>query len=87
MEIKNVVLFFIGIIILILGSFIVIFDYPQIQFLNNIDLQDYDLLDDERKSIHQRLIIEFYVGIVILSLGVLLLIFSTLNRFKNSLRQ
>ena len=86
MEIKNVTLFFIGITILILGTLIIIFDYPQIQFFENMDLESYYLLDEERKNIHQRLIIEFSIGIGILGIGMSLLVGSFLNRFKNRFR-
>jgi len=87
MEIKNVTLFFIGITVLILGVFIIIFDYPQIQFFENMNLESYFLLDEEKKSMHQRLIIEFSIGIGILGLGISLLIVSFLKRFENGFRQ
>jgi len=87
MEIKNVTLFFIGITVLILGIFIIIFDYPQIQFFENMNLESYFLLDEEKKNIHQRLIIEFSIGIGILCLGISLLIVSFLKRFENGFRQ
>ena len=86
MEIKNVTLFFIGIIILILGILIMVFDYPQIQFLENLDSESYYLLDEEKRGIHQRLIIEFFVGIGISVTGISLLIISFLNRFENGFR-
>ena len=73
MEIRNTTLFFIGIIVLILGTSIVIFDYSQIQIFEKMDLESYYLLDEESKNIHQRLIIEFSVGIVILGLGMMIL--------------
>ena len=85
MEIKNVTLFFIGITILILGVLIIIFDYPQIQYLENEDSSQ--LLDGEKRSLHQRLLIEFSAGIGISGLGALLLIGSFLKRFKNGLGQ
>jgi len=44
MEIKNVTLFFIGIIILILGALIIIFDFPQIQYFDKMGLKSYQLL-------------------------------------------
>ena len=87
MEIKNVTLFFIGIIVLILGVLIIIFDYPQIQFLENLDSESYYLLDEEKKNIHQRMIIEFSIGIVILVIGTLLVMGSFLKRFQNGFRQ
>ena len=86
MKIRNVSLFFIGIIVLILGVFIIIFDYPQIKFFENMDLESYFLLDDDKKNIHQRLIIEFSIGIGISVLGVLLLVISFLKKIENRFR-
>ena len=84
MEIKNAGLFFIGLIILIVGIFIVIFDYPQIQYFNNIGEESYFLLEEETKNIHERLKIEISVGIIILIGGFLLIAFSLIkNRSKN----
>jgi hypothetical protein len=80
-------LFFIGIIFLVLGTLIIIFDYPQIQFLENKDLESYYLLDEEKKTFHQRLVLEFSIGIVILGLGSSLLVGSFLRRFENGFRQ
>ena len=85
MEIKNVTLFFIGIATLILGILIVLFDYPQIQYLENGDSSQ--LLDGEKRSLHQRLLIEFSAGLGICGLGSLLLVGSFLKRFENGLRQ
>jgi len=85
-EIKNVTLFLVGIIVLVLGTLIIIFDYPQIEYFENIDFELYYSLLDKEKEIHQRLIIEFTIGLVILGLGVLLLVGSFLNRFENGFR-
>ena len=41
MEIKNVTLFLVGIIVLVLGTLIIIFDYPQIEYFENIDFELY----------------------------------------------
>ena len=82
MEIKNVGSFFIGVIILIVGTFIVIFDYPQIQYLENFEAESYYLLDEEKKNIHQRLRIEFSLGIMILVIGIVLCIFSLVKKTK-----
>ena len=86
MEIKNTTIFFIAIAVLILGSFIIIFDFPQIQFFENMNLESYYLLDEEKKTIHQRLIIEFTIGVIILGIGMLLLVGSFLDRFENGIR-
>jgi hypothetical protein len=86
MEIKNNTLFFVGIIVLILGFLIIVFDYPQIQYFENIDLKSYNLLVEEKKSVYQKLIIEFSIGIVILVIGSIVLMSSFLNRFENGFR-
>jgi len=82
LEIKNVGLFFITIIILIVGTFIVIYDYPQIQYFENFEAESYYLLDDEEKNIHQRLRIEYSMGIMILVIGIVLCSFSLVRKTK-----
>ncbi len=79
LNIFNSTWFFIGIILLILGSFVTIFDYPQIQYFDNMDSQMYASLDPEKKAIHQRLQIELSIGISILMTGIA---FLTLSMFK-----
>ena len=85
MEIKNVTLFFIGITISILGIFVIIFDYPQIQYLENkkLDPDSNYRLDIQDMNIHQRLILEITIGIGILGLGMILLTVSFLKKFEN----
>ena len=61
--------FFIGLIMLILGTFITVFDYPQIQYFESMDSQMYTSLDSETKEIHKRLQIELSIGITILLAG------------------
>ena len=58
-EIRNVGAFFVGLVILIVGIFIVIFDYPQIQYFENLESESYYLLEEEQKNIYERLKIEF----------------------------
>ena len=82
MEIKNVGSFFVGLIILIVGTFIVIFDYPQINFFKNMEETSYFLLEDDIKNIHQRLKIEISIGIMILISGIVLIIFSLIKKSK-----
>ncbi len=82
LEIKNIQWFFISLILLIVGAFIVIFDYPQIQFFDNLDDQSYYFLDEEKKNIHQRLKIEFSVGVVFVLSGLILSLISIFWNFK-----
>ena len=78
-EIRNVGGFFVGIIILIVGIFIVIFDYPQIQYFENLESESYYLLPEEQKNIYERLKIEFSIGVTILVIGIGLCIFSLIK--------
>ena len=80
-NIQNSTWFFIGIILLILGSFVTVFDYPQIQYFENMDSEMYATLESEQKEIHNRLIIEFSIGIVILLAGCSVFVVSF---FRNS---
>ena len=80
-HIQNPTWFFIGIILLILGSFIMLFDYPQIQYFDKIEPEIYATLESEQKEIHNRLKIEFSIGIVILLAGMALFVTSF---FRNS---
>ena len=80
-HIQNPTWFFIGIILLILGSFIILFDYPQIQYFDKIEPEIYATLESEQKEIHNRLKIEFSIGIVILLAGMALFVTSF---FRNS---
>ena len=80
-HIQNHTWFFIGIILLILGSFIILFDYPQIQYFDKIEPEMYATLESEQKEIHNRLKIEFSIGIVILLAGMALFVTSF---FRNS---
>ena len=82
MEIKNIEWFFISLILLIVGTFIVIFDYPQIQFFDNLDNQSNYFLGEEKKNIHQRLKIEFSVGVVFVLSGLILSFISIFWNFK-----
>ena len=86
MEIKNQTLFFVGIIVLILGILIIIFDYPQLQLLDNMDSESYYMLDEEKKNIHQRMKIEITVGTGLFVGGIGLLAASFLKRFENRFR-
>ena len=86
MEIKNITLFFTGIAVFLLGSFVVIFDFPQIQYFETMKSESYYLLDEEKKNIHQRLIIEFSIGVGMLFLGGVLLAVSFLGKLKNRIR-
>lgn len=77
--IKNTTLFLIGIAIVLLGSFVIIFDYPQIHFFKEMGPESFYLLDQETKNIFERLVIELYVGVGIVALGLFTLVVSVLK--------
>ena len=82
LEIKNVSYFFMGIVIFMIGIFIVIYDYPQIKYFDNFEFDSYLLLDEDKQNIHQRLKIEFSIGITFLLSGIGLSIFSLIKKTK-----
>jgi len=71
-----------GIVIFMIGIFIVIYDYPQIKYFDNFEFDSYLLLDEDKKNIHQRLKIEFSIGITFLLSGIGLIIFSLIKKTK-----
>ena len=84
MEIKNITLFFVGTSVIILGVFVVVFDYPQIQYFENMESEFYFMLDGQQRDIHQRLKIEFTIGIGVLVTGIVLLIISVFKKSKKT---
>jgi hypothetical protein len=78
LEIKDIRLFFIGIIILIIGLFVVIFDYSQLQLLEN----DYSLTSEE-KEILVKMQIEFLIGNILLISGISMTIISIFKKLKD----
>jgi glycerol uptake facilitator-like aquaporin len=86
LEIRNQRKFLLGLIILILGSFVIVFDYPQIQYFNNLENENYVTLETEQKEIFQKILVEFIIGIILFVFGISLIIISTLKRFENGFR-
>ena len=86
MEIRNQRKFLVGLIILILGSFVIVFDYPQIQYFDNLENENYVTLETEQKEILQKILVEFIIGIILFVFGISLIIISTLKRFENGFR-
>ena len=75
-----------GLIILILGSFVIVFDYPQIQYFNNLENENRITLEIEQKEIFQKIMVEFTIGIVLFVCGISLMIISILKRFEYGFR-
>ena len=77
------VLFLAGIVMVVLGSLVVIFDYPQIQYLEAKGAESRMLPGSEERAVHQRLIIESVIGAGILATGVVLTAASWVRGFQN----
>ena len=75
-----------GLIILILGSFVIVFDYPQIQYFNNLENENRITLEIEQKEIFQKIMVEFTIGIILFVCGISLMIISILKRFEDGFR-
>ena len=75
-----------GLIIMILGSFIIVFDYPQIEYFNYLQGETSQILENNKKEIYQKILIEFSIGIILLGLGIILILISILKRFENGFR-
>ena len=86
MEIRDQKKFLMGLIIMILGSFIIVFDYPQIEYFNYLQDETSQILENNKKEIYQKILIEFSIGIILLGLGIILILISILKRFKNEFR-
>ena len=71
---------------MILGSFIIIFDYPQITYFNYLQNETSQILENNKKEIYQKILIEFSIGIILLGLGIILILISILKRFENGFR-
>jgi len=59
---------------------IVIFDYPQIQYFEQMQTESYLMLESQDRDIHQRLQIEFMIGFMILAVGTILTVVSTVRK-------
>ena len=63
---------------MIIGAFIMVFDYPQIEYFN--------YLENDKKEIYQKILVEFLFGIILFGLGIMLILISILKRFENRIR-
>ena len=86
LEIRNQRKFLMGLIIMILGAFIMVFDYPQIEYFHYLENETYQILDNDKNKIYQKILIEFSIGIILFGLGIILIIISILKRFENGFR-
>ena len=86
LEIRNQRKFLMGLVIMILGSFIIVFDYPQIEYFHYLENETYQILDNDKNEIYQKILVEFSIGITLFGLGIILIIISILKRFENGFR-
>lgn len=80
MKIQNISLFLAGIIVIIIGMLVVIFDYPQIQYFSQVVADSQQIIELQDRDFYQRLQIEFSIGIGVLALGVMLVLISVLKK-------
>ena len=71
---------------MILGAFIIVFDYPQIQYFNYLENDIYQILENDKKEIYQKILVEFFVGVTVFGLGIMLILISIFKRFENGFR-
>ena len=86
MEIRNQKKFLVGLIILILGAFIIVFDYPQIEYFNYLENNTSQIFEIDKKEIYQKILVEFSIGVILFGLGIMLILISMLKRFENGFR-
>ena len=72
--------FFIGIILIVGGLLITIYDYPQLYYFDNLPMEEKALLERETLDKFQRMQIEFFVGITLLVGGTILSILSIFRK-------
>ena len=80
MKIQNISLFFAGIIVIIIGMLVVIFDYPQVQYFSQVVTGSQQIIELQDRDFYQRLQIEFSIGIAVLALGIMLVLISVLKK-------
>ena len=71
---------------MILGAFIIIFDYPQIEYFNYLENDVGQVLENDKKEIYQKILVEFSIGVTLFGLGIILILISILKRFENGFR-
>ena len=71
---------------MILGTFIIVYDYPQIEYFNYLENDIYQILENDKKEIFQKIFIEFSIGMIFFGLGIMLILISVFKRFENGFR-
>ena len=71
---------------MILGAFIIVFDYPQIEYFNYLENNTSQIFETDKKEIYQKILVEFLIGVILFGLGIMLILISMLKRFENGFR-
>ena len=71
---------------MILGAFIIVFDYPQIEYFNYLENDTSQIFETDKKEIYQKILVEFSIGVILFGLGIMLILISMLKRFENGFR-
>ncbi len=71
--------FFVGLAIVFLGL-LAIYDYPQLQFLDNLSEEQFLSLEEDTREKYSRLQTEILIAVAMISFGSLLLVMSILGR-------
>ena len=71
---------------MILGAFIIVFDYPQIEYFNYLENDTSQIFETDKKEIYQKILLEFSIGVILFGLGIMLILISMLKRFENGFR-
>jgi len=71
---------------MILGTFIIVYDYPQIEYFNDLEKETFQILENDKREIYQKILIEFLIGIIFFGIGIMLILISIFKIFKNGFR-
>jgi len=71
---------------MILGAFIIVFDYPQIEYFNYLENDTSQIFEIDKKEIYQKILVEFLIGVILFGFGIMLILISMLKRFENGFR-
>ena len=71
---------------MILGAFIIVFDYPQIEYFNYLENNTSQIFETDKKEIYQKILVEFLIGVILFGFGIMLILISMLKRFENGFR-
>ena len=74
------ILFFAGILAAILGLLVLVYDYPQIAYIQGISGGELSMISPEVRDKFDRIRVEFYAGAAILGAGIAIMAASKLRK-------